>query len=171
MRRFFAWNLFVGAEMFRTHFHTKSLLKRSYQRVHFEIFELKFSFYMQISSVLLANTLAEEQTLVLVLNLIACFLLRFWVEIRRIFSFSMSNLLINEVLLIYNVSDDHIHKFFAWIVSRFDPNQPHMPLLDTICDKTSQHCFKSGFVSVDERREHVDLLVANLYFSVLKLGI
>ena len=126
---------------------------------------------MQISSVLLANTLAEEQTLGLVLNLTACFLLCFWVEIRRVFSFSMSNLLINEVFLIYNVSDDNIHQLFAWIVSWFDPNQPRMPLLDTICDKTSQHCSKSGFVSVDKRRENFDLLVANLYFSVLKLGI
>ena len=126
---------------------------------------------MQISSVLLANTLAEEQTLGLVLNITACFILCFWVEIRRVSSLSMPNLLINEVLLIYNASDNNIHQVFAWIVSRLDPNQPQMPLLDTICDKTSQHCFKSGFISVDERREHVDLLVANLYFSVLKLGI
>ena len=132
--------------------------------------ELKFIFNMQISFVFLANTLAEELILGFVF-IFTAFFLWFCVKIRRVFSSPMYNLLTNEVLLIYNVSYDHIHKFFAWIVSRLNPNQPKMPLLDTICDKTSQNCFKSGFVSVDERRENVDLLIANLYFSVLKLGI
>ena len=63
------------------------------------IFELNFIFNMQISFVFLTNTLAEEQTLGFIFNFTA-FFLWFCVKISHVFSFPISNLLINEVLLI-----------------------------------------------------------------------